>query len=234
MEVYVTRHAVDRLFIRFPHRAHDVKQAIAHIKKAAKRSRLSSRCGEIEERQWGSLWLIIEVKKKFLKVITLYRNHSRRIPDNDFYRLKRKIKAVDRGKHSGENVTRFAISQEKAPSDSWVKLGYFWPGGEMKMQQAIFTDVEQELNTVTKRVEALMNEKPACRNSDKILIIEYFRKYHGVAIPKMILDGGMPAFETVRRSRQRIQREGKFLPEASIQTDRDKREKNTRNYFRAK
>ena len=75
-----------------------------------------------------------------------------------------------------------------------------------------------ELKTVTKLVKAILEEDKYCRNSDSFLylkILEVYGKEKGIDINKMSVpfflmtmkDKGFPGFETVRRTRQKVQAE---------------------------
>lgn len=67
----------------------------------------------------------------------------------------------------------------------------------------------EELKTVEEKVKHLLIMKPITRNSDKVLIAEYIKEYHKnmayVPFIDAILLEGMPSFETIRRTRQKIQ-----------------------------
>ena len=73
-----------------------------------------------------------------------------------------------------------------------------------------------ELEKVTKRVLRLLQEKPQTRNSDNVLyyeILSEIGRENGIDIEKISLqrfllnlkEFGFPPFETVRRSRQKVQ-----------------------------
>lgn len=91
-----------------------------------------------------------------------------------------------------------------------------------------------ELHDTTAIVQKLLIEKPETRNSDGILyvkVLEYISKQLGVSLPfqdypvKMVFSSTMllpvPPFETVRRSRQKLQR---AFPELAA-TERIRRKK---------
>lgn len=73
-----------------------------------------------------------------------------------------------------------------------------------------------ELKTVSKLVKAILESNEQARNSDNVLylkILEYHSEQKGIdlsamSIPAFLLEMkqyGFPAFETVRRSRQKVQ-----------------------------
>lgn len=73
-----------------------------------------------------------------------------------------------------------------------------------------------ELKTVSKLVKSIMEENKQSRNSDNILylkVLEYHAQQRNVdldsmGVPAFLMEmkqHGFPAFETVRRSRQKIQ-----------------------------
>ena len=75
-----------------------------------------------------------------------------------------------------------------------------------------------ELKTVTQLVKAILEENKQCRNSDSFLylkILEVYGQKNGVdinamSVPYFLLtmrDNGFPGFETVRRTRQKVQSE---------------------------
>jgi len=84
------------------------------------------------------------------------------------------------------------------------------------------TEEEQQLlerlRTVRERVEYILGRYPNARNSDFYLIILYIRKFipelakYIKYIPYEIICKHDGLFESVRRARQKIQEEGRFLP----------------------
>lgn len=94
----------------------------------------------------------------------------------------------------------------------------------MGWQGGLRDDLDEEdellskLKTVKERVEYLMSISPNARNSDFYLIILYIRhfvpelaKYIGY-VPYEIIKKYEGLFETIRRTRQKIQEDGRFLP----------------------
>lgn len=87
-------------------------------------------------------------------------------------------------------------------------------------------DVEQEFESVRNVVKSLLETEPKCRNSDKWLIIETLRQLGF----KIYIDYNelerMPSFETIRRTRQKLQEEDDNLKaDDEIQEYRDERQK---------
>ena len=79
-----------------------------------------------------------------------------------------------------------------------------------------------ELKTVTKLVKSILEEDTQCRNSDSFLylkILETYGNKNGIdinemSVPNFLLTmkkNGFPGFETVRRTRQRVQAENPDL-----------------------
>ena len=75
-----------------------------------------------------------------------------------------------------------------------------------------------ELKTVTKLVKCILEEDTQCRNSDSFLylrILETYGNKNGIdinemSVPNFLLTmkkNGFPGFETVRRTRQKVQAE---------------------------
>lgn len=75
-----------------------------------------------------------------------------------------------------------------------------------------------ELKTVAQLVKVILEENKQCRNSDSYLylkVLEVYGKRYGVDINEMSVafflltmrENGFPAFETVRRTRQKVQAE---------------------------
>ena len=84
----------------------------------------------------------------------------------------------------------------------------------------MYNDVEnlrQRLRTVKERVEYILEKHPNARNSDLYLIILYFRYFTELGkyikyIPYDIIKKYDGITETIRRMRQKIQEEGRYLP----------------------
>jgi hypothetical protein len=89
--------------------------------------------------------------------------------------------------------------------------------------------VQKKLSNVMQRTEQLLTEEPATRNSDKILIVRYLNKFHGINDIHQILCQDVPSFETIRRSRQRIQAQGRCLPVKDVE---EQRAENQLSFFR--
>lgn len=85
----------------------------------------------------------------------------------------------------------------------------------------------KELHTTTELVKGILQEYPNTRNSDNLLylkVCEQIGNEHGININKMSMpfflmnlkEYNMPAFETVRRTRQKLQA---TYPELSAKAD---------------
>jgi len=75
----------------------------------------------------------------------------------------------------------------------------------------------EKLRTVKDRVEYLLARYPDARNSDLYLTILYLRKFTELGryiryIPYNVIKKYDGVFETIRRTRQKIQEEGRYLP----------------------
>lgn len=73
------------------------------------------------------------------------------------------------------------------------------------------------LKTVKERVEHLLREHPEARNSDLLLIVLYLREFTELGkyikyIPYSVMRKYEGITESVRRARQLIQSEGRYLP----------------------
>jgi len=74
-----------------------------------------------------------------------------------------------------------------------------------------------KLKTTKERVEWLLYKYPNARNSDLYLTILYLRRFTDLGkyikyIPYNVIKRYEGIFETIRRTRQKIQEEGKYLP----------------------
>ncbi len=75
----------------------------------------------------------------------------------------------------------------------------------------------EKLRTVKERVEYILSRYPNTRNSDLYLTIIYLRKFTELGryikyIPYEVIKKYEGIFESIRRTRQKIQEEGRFLP----------------------
>jgi len=75
----------------------------------------------------------------------------------------------------------------------------------------------ERLRTIKDRVEYILSNYPDARNSDLYLTILYLRKYTELGkyikyIPYENIKKYDGIFETIRRTRQKVQEEGRFLP----------------------
>jgi len=91
-----------------------------------------------------------------------------------------------------------------------------WDDGEDEYDEEEQQLLER-LRTTKERVEYILGKYPDARNSDLYLVILYLRKYTELGkyiryIPYEIIRKYDGIFETIRRTRQKIQEEGRFLP----------------------
>ena len=89
---------------------------------------------------------------------------------------------------------------------------------------------ERELSTVMHKVEQILDTYPETRNSDKLLLAIYMKEYHNInTLAIYATMGGLPSFKSIRRSRQKIQRSGRYLADEKV---KDLRFENTLSYYR--
>lgn len=78
---------------------------------------------------------------------------------------------------------------------------------------------QENMGAVTERVSSLLKENPSLRDDDKKLWVTYLERFYGLRTVLgeeafetfiMIMEQ-CPSYETVRRSRQKLQEAGKFL-----------------------
>ena len=99
-------------------------------------------------------------------------------------------------------------------------LDWDWYGAEEEEEEEFIDEEEQlleKLKTVKERVEWILQKYPNARNSDLYLTIIYLRKFTELGkyikfIPYEVIKKYDGIFETIRRTRQKIQEEGKYLP----------------------
>ena len=90
--------------------------------------------------------------------------------------------------------------------------------------------------SIKDKVEAILRDRPDTRNSDKRLIIEYWRCFH----PTFIATNGagdwilleqimnLTSADTIARCRQKIQEGGKYQATDAVVLERRKKEKGVR------
>lgn len=70
---------------------------------------------------------------------------------------------------------------------------------------------------ISQQVENILKASREARNSDKELLIIYMQKFGMELTPKQIaLFKKMPSTETIRRTRQQLQQEGKYPADESV------------------
>lgn len=72
-------------------------------------------------------------------------------------------------------------------------------------------DIEKEVQTIRNIVIKLLRDDPRCRNDDKWLIYRVMRYFTKIYIPFEDFSK-IPAFDTIRRTRQKIQNEEHLYP----------------------
>lgn len=68
-----------------------------------------------------------------------------------------------------------------------------------------------ELRTVEQRVAYLLERYPTTRADDRLLIVMYYKEFHGSKYLVDFLDPDLPQTTTIRRARQSLQMAGRFL-----------------------
>ena len=87
------------------------------------------------------------------------------------------------------------------------------------------------MNTKT-RVESILKYCPKARNSDKELLVIYLQKSGMELTDKQIeVFMNMPSTESIRRIRQKLQEEGKYLADKEVEDKRYELFKERRNGF---
>ena len=98
------------------------------------------------------------------------------------------------------------------------------------------------MKKIKDRVLIILEKYPPCRNDDKQLFIQYCREYHPRSViysekmDRFYLDieqyfSVLPSTETIRRSRQLVQAEGKYPPTSErVAKQRDLNEQRIRAY----
>lgn len=90
----------------------------------------------------------------------------------------------------------------------------------------------EDLKKIKSRVETILETYPITRNSDTELLIHYAVHWHCLNLNDL---RHLPcAFETIRRSRQAIQEEGKFQASNKVAEARKKEADAVRDHFREK
>jgi len=85
-------------------------------------------------------------------------------------------------------------------------------------------ELAEHLRTVKDRVEWILSKFPSARNSDTMLQFIYLRTFEGINIPYVEWEKiSKLSLETVRRMRQKLQEEGKYLPTDPAVIERRKR-----------
>lgn len=93
----------------------------------------------------------------------------------------------------------------------------------------------EKLNKIKTLVFNELASDPATRNSDRLLILNIYRNYFGVdgdSFEDVILNAELPSFETIRRTRAKLQSEFPSLKaNEAVQSIRDDLEETFREYF---
>lgn len=83
------------------------------------------------------------------------------------------------------------------------------------------------IKKVKAKVENMLCKYPETRNNDMVLIFKLYKKYYGITkktllldVLKLIYNNELPCFESIRRTRQKIQEEGNYRPRRDIKNYR--------------
>ena len=72
-----------------------------------------------------------------------------------------------------------------------------------------------ELKTIQQKVEEILKQYPGTRDDDRELIQVYYGKYHNIdyytPFGAVIKNKKLPSFESIRRTRQKVQSENESL-----------------------
>lgn len=82
---------------------------------------------------------------------------------------------------------------------------------------------------ITEQVENILKASTKARNSDRELLVIYMQKAGmGLSDKQILVFKGMPSVETIRRTRQMLQEQGKYLPSKEVEEVRFKKFQNMR------
>ena len=93
------------------------------------------------------------------------------------------------------------------------------------------------INTIHTQVKRILENKPETRSDDWLLILEVWKEYisTGMSVGHVLthhIELGVPSFESIRRSRQKIQADNPHLVEAVAVAFRMAKEAEYRQYAR--
>jgi hypothetical protein len=88
----------------------------------------------------------------------------------------------------------------------------------------------QKLKTVQQQVEYILEQYTRARDDDKLLQVLVLKKFYKVVYIDDILRNKVPSLETIRRIRQKLQHEGKYLSSKQIRKLRQEQEEVYRQF----
>lgn len=101
----------------------------------------------------------------------------------------------------------------------------------MKAYDITQEDIEQKFDTTQDRVEYLLRTFPIARNNDKYLIFLYWKHFDNKDFKVTLQElEGLTNPETIRRTRQKSQAEGRFPALKSVTVNRLIKEKEVRRW----
>lgn len=91
-----------------------------------------------------------------------------------------------------------------------------------------------KLHQIKTQVEDTLKNYPETRNNDKLLQVTILKKFYGVETIDDILKPQVPSLESIRRCRQKLQSEGKYISSEVVKEARLQQEEAYRQFASAK
>ncbi len=89
--------------------------------------------------------------------------------------------------------------------------------------------MKKDMFTVKETVEKVLKRNKQCRNDDKLLIYNVFKEMKINIFTDEYLSSNFPSFESIRRTRQKIQASGKYPSDKRVKELRKKEKKEIHN-----
>lgn len=80
------------------------------------------------------------------------------------------------------------------------------------------------LTKVNSQVEQILLTNPKTRNNDKLLQVIVLKTFYGVNVIEDILSPKVPSLESIRRCRQKLQSEGKYISKNAVYNARQQQQ----------
>jgi hypothetical protein len=87
------------------------------------------------------------------------------------------------------------------------------------------------LTKVEDKVAYILENDPASRDSDRVLIVEYLKTFHKAKTIDDLLRKDVPSMESIRRTRQKLQSLGLYPSQKHIEKARDDMEDTYRTFI---